>query len=88
MKRKIKRAARLGGVRVFYTLTLWDEERPPAITLRARGRVKERRAKIASVPYGKAAAIGFFRKIVKGRVTPCGLADLYDDFVYENENNA
>ena len=83
MKRKIKRRVCFSGIRVLYTLTLWDGERPPAITLRARGRVKERRAKIAFIPCEKATVIGFFRKIVRGRVTPCGLADVYEDFLYD-----
>lgn len=81
MRRKIKRTVCFAGIRVRYTLTLRGRGGLPAICLRAYGRVKERRAKIAFMPYGKAAALGFFRKIVRGRVTPCGLADLYEDFL-------
>ncbi len=85
MRRKIKRRMRFEGIRVLYTLTLRDGGRPAEIRLLASGRVKERRAKIVGIPYGKAAAIGFFRKIVRGRVTPCGVFDAYEDFLYDME---
>ena len=85
MKRKIRRSACFSGIKLLYTLTLWEGEREPMISLRARGAVKQRRARIKDFPHGRAAAIGFFRKIVKGRVTPLGLADVYEDFLQDME---
>lgn len=76
------------GIWVRYTLTLRGRGGLPSIRLLAGGRVSRRRAKISRMPYGKEAAFNFFRKIVRGRVTPCGLFDVYEDFLCYMENKA
>jgi cell division protein FtsB len=83
MRRKIKRRVSFSGIRIGYTLIFGRGKRLPAIRLRASGRVSVKRAAIEAIPFERAAIIRLFRKMVNGRVTPCGLADVYEDFVNE-----
>ena len=79
--RRERRKARFAGLFVRYTLYRGWGKRLPRICVIAGGRAAVKRAELCDIPLKGEETAAFFDLIVRERVTPCTLSEVYRDFL-------